>query len=141
VHTHSVEDLEQLFDQHACVAGICTRRSHRQNVLLSPADVASSAAELATLIAVRDCLTERKFRMLEMEPTPRFESLTDAVEGPVRGLRPQRRHGNLEPQRTAQAAVVEGLGDRLALAASRVTRLTALEQEGILSRSRSLSRS
>jgi hypothetical protein len=78
VHTHSVEDLEQLFDQHACVAGICTRRSHRQNVLLSPADVASSAAELATLIAVRDCLTERKFRMLEMEPTPRFESLTDA---------------------------------------------------------------
>ena len=66
-----MQDLAGLLDAHVC-DGRCSRTTHSQRVLISPADVASVAAELRTLCEVRDLLSGRGLVMLEGEPTPRF---------------------------------------------------------------------
>jgi hypothetical protein len=73
-----VEDFGPLIDAHNCAdAGLCSRESHTQLVLISPEDVATVRAELTTLANVRDRLAERGCRMLETVPTPRFDPAED----------------------------------------------------------------
>lgn len=68
-----VEDFAVLLESHDCADGQCSHRSHSQIVLVSPEDVATPADEIRMLGGVRDRLAEQGFRMLEMEPTPRFD--------------------------------------------------------------------
>jgi hypothetical protein len=77
-----MEDLGALLDSHQCAGGQCTRDTHTQVVQVSAADVATTADELHTLAAVRDCLSEHGFRMLETVPTPRFEDGVDSESKP-----------------------------------------------------------
>jgi hypothetical protein len=72
-----VEDIAARLDAHVCT-GSCAGFTHTEAVLVSPADVATVAAELGILADVRDRLVERGMVMLEGDPTPRFES--DAAE-------------------------------------------------------------
>jgi hypothetical protein len=59
---------------HTCSTGLCHKWTHEEIVLISPEDVADFAAELRTLIAVRDGLIAHGYQLLEGEPTPRFEA-------------------------------------------------------------------
>jgi len=74
-----VQDLTALLESHTCVAGQCSQRSHShvQSVRVSAGDVATPADEIRLLVSVRDQLAQAGYRMLEMEPTPRFEGGSD----------------------------------------------------------------
>ncbi|MEP7020244.1 MAG: hypothetical protein ABI808_06305 [Pseudonocardiales bacterium] len=74
-----MEDLTVLLESHTCIAGQCSQRSHShvQPVLVSASDVATAVDEIRLLVSVRDQLAQAGFRMLEMEPTPRFEGDSD----------------------------------------------------------------
>jgi hypothetical protein len=74
-----VENFAAQIQEHTCSAGLCHKWTHEQVVLVSPEDVADFAAELRTLIAVRDGLIAHGYQLLEGEPTPRFDP-TDATE-------------------------------------------------------------
>jgi hypothetical protein len=66
-----VDDLAELLDSHDCVREACSKGAHRARLRLLAEDVTTPESELRTLIRLRDALSERGFRMLEMTPPPR----------------------------------------------------------------------
>jgi hypothetical protein len=77
-----MDDFAALLDGHDCAGSDCSRWSHTQVVLVAPEDVATVAAELRLLAAVRDTLTARGLTMLETVPTPRFDPADDGEPQP-----------------------------------------------------------
>jgi hypothetical protein len=77
-----VDDFAELIAAHSCSTGLCHKWTHEEVVLISRADVADFAAELATLVAVRDGLIAHGYQLLEGEPTPRFEPSDDEEPKP-----------------------------------------------------------
>jgi hypothetical protein len=94
-----VDDVGALIDEHTCTKGICHKNTHLQVITLDPADVATTMAELATLVRVRDDLRARGYQWLEGEPTPRFAA--DEPESKPWTVRYQKLWGTVGPDGTA----------------------------------------
>jgi hypothetical protein len=75
-----VDDVAALIEAHTCSKGICHKNTHLQVITVEPADVATTLAELATLVRVRDDLLARGYQLLESEPTPRFDEPEPAAK-------------------------------------------------------------